>query len=44
MYEEAIRRGEGMIAEGGPLAGMFTQNFKSFESEADADVVGAGPR
>ena len=31
-------------AQAGTLAGMFTDNFKMFESEADADVVRAGPR
>ena len=31
-------------AQAGTLAGMFTENFRVFESEADADVVRAGPR
>ena len=31
-------------AQAGTLAGMFTKNFKMFESEADVEVVGAGPR
>ena len=31
-------------AQAGTLAGMFTQNFKMFESDADPDVVLAGPR
>ena len=30
--------------QAGTLAGMFNENFKVFESEADADVVRAGPR
>ncbi len=30
--------------QAGTLAGMFTENFRVFESEADADVVRAGPR
>ena len=31
-------------AQAGTLAGMFTENFKMFESDADSDVVLAGPR
>ena len=31
-------------AQAGTLAGMFADNFKMFEFEADADVVRAGPR
>jgi len=30
--------------QAGKLVGMFAENFKSFEAEADDDVKTAGPR